>query len=77
MSALSAKAQPAPAGGAAPSAVDTLILTRFACSGAVLSTSTPKPRPVRRSKRRANSPATMPRRSRCGSTPRRPMPTNI
>jgi hypothetical protein len=33
MSALSAKAQPAPAGGAAPSAVDNLILARIACSG--------------------------------------------
>jgi hypothetical protein len=33
MSALSAKAQPAPAAGAAPSAVDNLILARIACSG--------------------------------------------
>src|SRR5688572_8473783 len=33
MSALSAKAQPAPAGGAAPSAVDNLVLARIACAG--------------------------------------------
>jgi hypothetical protein len=33
MSALSAKAQPALAAGAAPSVVDTLILTRIACAG--------------------------------------------